>query len=89
MSINNGRLRKEQRRKSAQFRQKEYEKTIPSQQLAKLDKMFGEGMGATKEREKLSKKMGALDELEYSLKQINKKNKRNKKNKNRRRRNNE
>ena len=79
MPTNNGRLRKEERRKSAQIRQKEYEKITPTQQLAKLDKMFGEGLGAEKERKKLSKKMGALDELEYSLKQTKKNKNKNKK----------
>lgn len=52
-------LSQEKRAKSAQQRQAEAEKRTPAEQIARLDKMFGVGQGAKKERAKLAKRMKA------------------------------
>lgn len=42
----------------AQVRQAEREARSPQEQLARLDKMFGPGQGAKKERTKLARRIG-------------------------------
>ena len=46
-----------ERRKAAELRQEERAKLTPQQQLAKLDKMFGDGQGAARERVRLQKQI--------------------------------
>ena len=48
-----------ERRKRAEALAEERAKRSPEQQLARLDKMFGKGKGAAKERAKLAKGKGA------------------------------
>jgi hypothetical protein len=43
------------KREEANARQKERDKLTPQEQLAKLDRMFGKDVGATKERLRLHK----------------------------------
>ena len=51
MKMNNG--RKQERQKEAKERQELRESLSDQKQLDKLDKMFGKGKGATKERKRL------------------------------------
>lgn len=46
---------KEQKKTEAAERQAEYDKLTPEEKIAKLDKKFGNGKGANKERARLSK----------------------------------
>jgi len=48
---------KSERKSRAEERQAVANKRSPEEQLARLDKMFGAGMGAVKEREKLHKRI--------------------------------
>jgi hypothetical protein len=54
--------RKEIRRQEAQERQAACDKLSPEQRLANLDTLFGEGVGATKERVKLHAQIAAREE---------------------------
>jgi hypothetical protein len=47
------------RRQSAQQRAEEAKGRTPEQQIARLDALFGVGLGATKERAKLAKKIAS------------------------------
>lgn len=49
--------RKTDRQNEAKERQAIYDKLTPKQKLAKLDKMFGQGVGAKKERAKIEARM--------------------------------
>ena len=46
---------KDRKREEAKVRQAEHDKLTPQQKIDKLDKRFGKGLGAKKERVKLSK----------------------------------
>jgi len=46
---------KDKKKKEAEERQSKYDSLSPEQKLSKLDQLFGKGMGAKKEREKLKK----------------------------------
>ena len=59
---------REVRRKGALERQAERAARTPQQQLAKLDAMFGSGLGATKERAKLAKLIEGKKEVEAEKK---------------------
>jgi len=48
---------KKQRRKEAEERQKAYDNLTTQQKLDRLDKKFGKGKGAAKERARLEKKL--------------------------------
>jgi len=50
----------EQRRQEAQARQQAYQQLTPQQRLAALDKALGPGLGAKKERARLTGKPQAL-----------------------------
>jgi hypothetical protein len=50
-------VRLEERRLSAQQRVAEAAKRTPEEQIARLDTMFGVGLGAQKERAKLAKRI--------------------------------
>lgn len=49
--------RKELKRKAGEDRQKEFDKLTPQEVLAQLDRSFGPGQGATKQRARLARKM--------------------------------
>lgn len=53
----NGRADRERRRNEAEARNAIWAALTPQQQLAELDKRFGAGKGATKQRKKLAKKL--------------------------------
>lgn len=55
--INRGRLRKAELKEQAQVLADERAKRTPEQQLALLDTRLGKGVGARKERERLSKQV--------------------------------
>jgi ABC-type enterochelin transport system substrate-binding protein len=55
MKMNNG--RRDERRKEASERQDKRNSLSDTEQIAKLDSIFGKGKGAKKEREKLNKKI--------------------------------
>jgi hypothetical protein len=52
--------RKEQKRQEAEARNASWAALSLTQQLAHLDKMFGEGKGATKQRAKIAKAMAVV-----------------------------
>ena len=49
--------RREKRQREAQERQEAYDKLTPKQKMAKLDQKFGKGIGAKRQRERLSKQI--------------------------------
>lgn len=51
--------RKEKRRKEAKVRAEQRSLLTPQQQLERLDKRLGAGVGAKKERERLNKQLAA------------------------------
>jgi hypothetical protein len=55
--INNGKVRREIRQATADERKKESDKRSINEKIARLDKKFGEGQGAKKERERLTAKL--------------------------------
>ena len=55
MSKNRSRSRRAELREEAEQRAAEREARTPQQQLQRLDKLLGEGVGAAKERARLSK----------------------------------
>ncbi len=55
---------KEVRQAAAQKRKEEREKRTAAQQLARLDSAFGVGLGAAKERAKLSKPVEKKEEIQ-------------------------
>jgi len=52
-----------ERQERARERQTVANKRTPEEQLRRLDKMFGEGQGATKERAKLAKRIAERNEV--------------------------
>jgi hypothetical protein len=52
-----------ERQEQARERQTIANKRTPEEQLRRLDKMFGEGQGATKERAKLAKRIAERNEV--------------------------
>lgn len=62
MPSDNGKSRKELRKKFALERQEETSKRTPQEQLKRLDLKFGKDCGAVKERAKLNKKIGERNE---------------------------
>ena len=52
--------RLEERREDAKERQEAADERTPYEQLTRLDRMFGSGKGAKKERAKLAKKIESL-----------------------------
>ena len=56
-NINRGMARLEELRERAEERRAEREKRSPTEQIALLDKRFGEGIGAKKERARLLSKL--------------------------------
>lgn len=56
------RARQEEKKASALERQEVAAKRTPQEQLERLDKMFGQGNGAVKERAKLARRLAALSE---------------------------
>lgn len=50
-------IARDERRKQAEALAEERAKRTPEQQLARLDGMFGEGQGATKERARLAQQI--------------------------------
>lgn len=55
---------KEIRQAAAQKRKEEREKRTPAQQLVRLDAAFGVGVGANKERARLSKPVEKKEEIQ-------------------------
>ena len=53
---------KKNRREAALARQGIYNKLTPQQKIAKLDRMFGAGKGASKERKKLQLLINNINE---------------------------
>ena len=53
----NGRADRDRRREEAEARNAIWAALTPQQQLTELDKRFGVGKGATKQRAKLAKKL--------------------------------
>ena len=70
MGANNGRYRREQRRDDALERQADCDKLTPQQRIDLLDKNLGKGLGAVKERARMT---SLLDELSQPTRSTNKK----------------
>jgi Spy/CpxP family protein refolding chaperone len=56
MSKNHSNANKERRREEARQRQEAYDKLTPEQKVAQLDKLFGQGKGAKRQRARLAQK---------------------------------
>jgi hypothetical protein len=63
--------RLEERREDAKERQEVADQRTPHEQLARLDRMFGPGQGAKKERAKLAKKIASSETTNKSKKKDN------------------
>lgn len=57
---------KEQKREAAKVRQAAYDKLSVKQKLARLDNLFGEGLGAKRERARLVKTERKLEAAEVA-----------------------
>jgi hypothetical protein len=57
MGKNNGSARREQKRESAKSRQIQYASLNPKEKLTQIDKMFGIGKGAKKQRAKINEQI--------------------------------
>lgn len=63
---------KDRRRKEAEERNKVRAKRNPQEQLARLDKMLGEGKGAVKERKRLKEQIEIIERVKKSIKKEDK-----------------